>query len=41
MNEETIRKIDQQWKTTSFDIVVYKKGNEVRGFSIKAPDEIR
>lgn len=40
-NEENINKIDQMWRTTSFDIVVYKKGSEVRGFSIKSPDEIR
>jgi dynein heavy chain len=40
-NEENINKIDQAWKTTNFEIVVYKKGTEVKGFAMKAPDEIR
>lgn len=40
-NEESIARIDQMWKNTSFDIVVYKKGNDVRGYSIKTPEEIR
>lgn len=41
LNEENIAKIDASWKTTSFEVVVYKKGNDVRGFSIKSPEEIR
>jgi len=41
LNEDNIAKIDYSWKNTSFDIVVYKKGTEVRGFSIKTPEEIR
>jgi preprotein translocase subunit SecA len=41
LNEENINKIDQSWRTTFFDIVVYKKGTEVRGYSIKSPEEIR
>ena len=40
-NEESIARIDQMWKNTSFDVVVYKKGNDVRGYSIKTPEEIR
>lgn len=40
-NEENINKISEAWQKTSLDIVVYKKGTEVRGFSIKTPDEIR
>jgi len=41
LNEETIAKIDYAWKNTSFDVIVYRKGTEDRGFSIKSPDEIR
>ena len=41
LNEENISKIDAAWKNTSFEIILYKKGNDVRGFSIKSPDEIR
>jgi len=41
LNEENISKIDISWKNTSFEIFVYKKGNDVRGFSIKSPEEIR
>jgi dynein heavy chain, axonemal len=41
LNEDNIAKIDYAWKNTSFDVVVYKKGTEVRGFSIKTPEEIR
>jgi len=41
LNEENISKIDIAWKNTSFEIFLYKKGTEVRGFSIKSPDEIR
>jgi dynein heavy chain len=40
-NEENISKIDQAWKTTNFEIVLYKKGTEVKGYAMKAPDEIR
>lgn len=41
LNEDNIAKIDVSWKNTFFDVVLYKKGTEVRGFSIKSPDEIR
>lgn len=41
LNEDNIAKIDNEWRTTVFDVVVYKKGAEVRGWSIKTPDEIR
>lgn len=41
LNEENIAKIDSAWKNTSFEIIIYKKGNDVRGHSIKSPDEIR
>ena len=40
-NEENISKIDQAWKVTNFEIVLYKKGTEVKGYAMKAPDEIR
>lgn len=29
------------WKTASFDVVKYKKGNEDRGFVLRATDEIK
>lgn len=41
LNEENIAGIDKIWKDTAFDVVVYKKGTEVRGYSIKTPEEIR
>lgn len=41
LNEDNIAKIDLSWKNTSFDIIVYKKGSDVRGFSIKSPEDIR
>ena len=34
-------KIEQAWKTTNFEIGQYKKGNELKGYTIKSPDEIR
>lgn len=34
-NEEEISKIEQVWKSASFDVVKYKKGNEDRGFVLK------
>jgi len=40
-NEEQMAKIQQTWNNTSLDIVLYKKGNDVRGYSIKSPEEIR
>ena len=40
-NEQSIIKIEQVWKTQSFDIIAYKKGNDFKGYSIKSPDEIR
>lgn len=41
MNEDNIAKIDLSWKNTFFDVILYKKGTDTRGFSIKSPDEIR
>jgi dynein heavy chain len=40
-NEENIQKIENAWKTLIFEIVPYKKGNEVKGHAIKATDDIR
>jgi dynein heavy chain len=40
-NDENLQKIDQVWKITNFDIVVFKKGTEVKGHTIKTPEEIR
>jgi dynein heavy chain len=40
-NEDNLAKIETAWKGQNLDIVVYKKGNELKGHAIKAPDEIR
>lgn len=40
-NEENLQKIDTAWKVQNFDVVPYKKGNELKGYALKAPDEIR
>ena len=40
-NEDEISKIEQVWKTASFDVIKYKKGSEDRGFVLKATDEIK
>lgn len=40
-NEECILKIENEWRTTAFDIAQYKKGTEVRGWAIKSTDDIR
>ena len=40
-NEQSIVKIEQSWKSTSFEIAAYKKGTEFKGYAIKSPDEIR
>jgi dynein heavy chain len=33
--------IEQAWKVAAFDIVVYKKGTELKGHALKSPEEIR
>lgn len=40
-NEENLQKIELAWKGMNFDIIPYKKGSELKGFAIKAPDDIR
>jgi len=39
-NEENIQKIDQAWRQATFEIGVYKRGAEVKGHSMKSPDDI-
>ena len=40
-NEESLKKIEQTWKTQQFEVKVYTKGTEERGYAISSPDEIR
>lgn len=40
-NEENLQKIDSVWKTTNFEIAVYKKGNDFKGYVIRSCDEIK
>ena len=40
-NEESIAKIDQVWKQTTFDMMAYKKGNEIKTYIIFGVEEIR
>jgi dynein heavy chain len=40
-NEENLQKIHSAWQIANFEIVKYKKGNEDKGYAMKAPDEIR
>lgn len=40
-NEENLSKIETAWKVLVFDITPYKKGNELKGYAIKSPDDIR
>jgi len=40
-NEESIKKIDNIWKNTSFEITAYKKGNEFKGWAIRGSDDIK
>jgi dynein heavy chain, axonemal len=40
-NEEELSKIDQEWKTQSFELQLYKKGAEVRGWMLKNTEDIR
>jgi len=39
-NEDNIQKIEKAWKEASFDIVEYRKGAELKGYALKATDEI-
>lgn len=40
-NEEAIAKIDAVWKSTSFVLMPYKRGNEVRSMVIGSVDDVR
>lgn len=40
-NEEEISKIEQAWKTASFELYQYKKGQEVRSWVLKNTDDVR
>lgn len=40
-NEENIQKIDQAWKVATFEINPYKKNNEIIGYSMRSPEEIK
>jgi dynein heavy chain len=40
-NEEELSKIDQEWKTQSFELKQYKKGAEVRGYVLNNTEDIR
>lgn len=40
-NDENIAKIAKAWSTANFDIIVYKKNGEFKGYAITSPDEIR
>ena len=40
-NEEEIQKIEQAWKSASFEVAKYKKGNEDRGFVLRGTEEVK
>ena len=40
-NEDLLAKIENAWKTAQFDIGPYTKGTELRGHTMKAPDDVR
>ena len=40
-NEAKIVKIEQEWKIAQFEVVKYKKGNEERGWVLRAADDIK
>ena len=40
-NKQNLFKIDSAWKTTNFDIGQYKKGTELKGYTIKSTEDIK
>jgi dynein heavy chain len=39
-NEENLQKIEHAWRTTLFEIDIYYKGSEMKGYKMKSPDEV-